>query len=170
VSTLAAHTTNSQFHPRELRNQISRLRSVPITNTTSTLGTGARQDGCWKVCCPAFSLMSRESIINDDASKLSTARRASIANRLPGTRDCPRARRASRRRRRTPLPAKTGTASRYVCNLGVGGVFVGDRTDVVPTPGSDTVQHPRVRDHPPEQRPPQRRRRDPHLDSNCSLF
>lgn len=54
VSTLAAHTTNSQFHTREEKpNFATSIRPRHQHNQHSR--TSARQDGCWKVCCPAFS-------------------------------------------------------------------------------------------------------------------
>jgi len=73
VSTLAAHTTNSQFHPRvEKPNFATSIRPHHQHNQHSRHRCSSR----WLLesMLPCFFLMSRESIIHDDTSKLPTAR------------------------------------------------------------------------------------------------
>lgn len=82
------------------RLKLFRPSNHSLTSTISpTVHTQASKHGGWKV-----------SITHDDRHTMDTMDLRVIS----GTRDSPRARRASRRRRSTPSPERTGTQSRLV--------------------------------------------------------
>lgn len=82
------------------RLKLFRPSNHSLTSTISpTVHTQASKHGGWKV-----------SITHDDKLAMNTMGLRVIS----GTRDSPRARRASRRRRSTPSPERTGTQSRLV--------------------------------------------------------
>lgn len=112
-----AHTTKSQFRrvceeTPNFATSIPRSPSLTKQHLCPVVDIAARQDGCWQV-----RRTHRESIFARIAPPRALVGRVWVGlamadTRPAGTRDCPRARRASRRRPRTPSPARIGTASR----------------------------------------------------------
>lgn len=96
-----SHTTHGSLRPKARHTQLKLFR--PSTNPPSTIVglsptayTRANNHGGWKVSIHEETLYTTRQLIITS-----------------GTRDSPRARRASRRRPWTPSPARTGTRSRY---------------------------------------------------------